>query len=137
MVDIDQVGEEYFRHIRINQTDVFQPDSDGDLYLQLDSIYDEFVAREAKQKHDKTISKKPRPTRWEDFCRERFNRNIPDSRRFLTLLNNPFWREFARKFCAYDFGREVFKAHHLTAAVGHRLDEVRSLSYIRTIVRDS
>lgn len=149
VIDIDQVDPRYFRIIRVNQIDVYKPDGEGDVYLQVESVYDEFLEKERRDKTEKTKTKdkaepgtkgkpkRPRPDRWDDFLVEHFGFRIKDSRRYLTVLGNDFWRLFAKRYNMYSFGRESYKAHHFSTALGQHMDEVSTWSPLRTIVRIS
>lgn len=45
--DMDQLTDRYYFLIRANQHEVYEPDSEGDIFLQPDAIWDTFVAQEA------------------------------------------------------------------------------------------
>jgi hypothetical protein len=130
IADMNQLDDHYYRLIRANQHDVYEPDSQGDIFMQLDSIYDAFVAKEEALKGKGHGDK---GDRFEAHVKLELDRSVPDLKRYMQLLSSPTWRAQAAKYVQYAFGRQAFRVYHFTLAASQYMDEVGALS--RTIVQ--
>jgi hypothetical protein len=130
IADMDQLDDHYYRLIRANQHDVYKPDSQGNIFMQLNSIYNAFVAKKEALKgkgHGDKLD------RFDAHIKLEINRSVRDLKRYMQLLSNPTWRAQAAKYVQYAFGRQAFRVYHFTLASSQYMDEVGALS--RTIVR--
>jgi hypothetical protein len=121
---MDQLDDKYYRLIRANQHDVYEPDSEGDILIQLDSIFDDFLAKEAALKgkgHGDRLG------RFVKHIESEMGQSIKEPKRYLQLLSNPVWRNQAIIYTSYAFGRQAFKVYHFTNAAGQFMDEVGKL----------
>ena len=146
----------YFRHVRVNQVDVYEPDSDGDHFVQIDAIWDEFLQQVNDREEGASASKKSKKRKRDDdvddtadrekattlekalqmYLQETFGFTVKEEQRFVTLFKNAYWRGLARQYCAYVFGRQEFTVSHWAAAAGQHLDRVRTASVPSTFVEN-
>ena len=89
ITDMDQLDDHYYRLIRANQHNVYKPDSQGNIFIQLNSIYNAFIAKEEVLKgkgHSNKVD------RFDAHVKLKINRSVPNLKRYIQLLSNPTWR---------------------------------------------
>lgn len=119
--NMDKLDDRYYYLVRANQHDVYEPDSEGTIFLQLDTIFDKYAAQE----HVQGRQPGTKQSRFEAFAQDELGQAISNAPRYYQILNDPVWRGEARKYCGYAFGRQAFKVYHFTLAAGQFMNEVR------------
>ena len=77
---MDQLDNHYYYLIRANQYNVYKPDSQGDIFIQLNSIYNVFIAKKEALKgkgHSNKVD------RFNAHIKLKLNRSVPDLKRYI------------------------------------------------------
>src|SRR5690349_15012330 len=86
--DMEQLDDRYYRIVRANEHNAYQPDSEGDIFLLLDNIWDAFVK---KERAVRTKGHGTHLERFEAHVKEELARVIPNLKRYQQLLSNKAW----------------------------------------------
>jgi hypothetical protein len=131
---MDKLTNLYYRLARTNAVNVYAPDTEGDIFRQLNPIYEDFLRHESNVKAEAPKSKKgpmseggskkvknkedDRVARFKDYCEKTLDTTIKEPKRYLTLFGNSTWREQALRFTKYAFGRQSFRVSNFTDIAG-------------------
>jgi hypothetical protein len=139
---MDKLTNLYYRLARTNAVNVYAPDTEGDIFRQLNPIYEDFLRHESNVKAEAPKSKKgpmseggskkvknkedDRVARFKDYCEKTLDTTIKEPKRYLTLFGNSTWREQALRFTKYAFGRQSYPAGAMPTRAGWNMRPIRS-----------
>jgi hypothetical protein len=137
---MDKLTTLYYRLARTNAVNVYAPDTEGDIFRQLNPIYEDFLQHESDVKAAALKSKQAlkseggskkiknkeddRVARFKDYCEKKLDTTIKEPKRYLTLFGNATWREQAVRFTKYAFGRQSFRVSNFTDIAGLLMNKV-------------
>ena len=108
------------RLIPANQHNVYEEDSEGDIFLQLCDLLLLFRRREQAiegKGHGEMLG------HFVALVTEQFSHSVSNVKRYKTLLDNRAWLHQALTYTQYTFRRQRFRVHHFTLAASQHIDD--------------
>ena len=108
--------------MRANKLDVYQPDSEGDVFLQLLGLWPKWLEEEERKQNHKEFPQID--ARWQNFVTKSMCTHTKNVKRYRQLLDDTVWRGLAEHWCQYASGRATFRAHQFTDVAGLFMNSV-------------